>query len=66
MVNVLLAAIIKLLPKDLVAGLELVGEGGSVTVTGHPIAWIFVVASTAIDEVLVVLSAGQQTVKLYR
>ena len=64
MVNIVLALIIRLLPRDLAAGLAVVGEGGTLTVTGHPLAWIFVVTSALIDEAHTALSAMQQWIKL--
>jgi len=66
MINTLIAAVSRLLPRDLSAGLALVGEGGSLTLTGHPVAWVFVVTNVAIDEVHTLLSAIQQSIKLHR
>ena len=64
MVNIVLALIIRLLPRDLAAGLAVVGEGGTLTVTGHPVSWIFVVTNALIDEAHTALSAIQQWIKL--
>jgi len=66
MINGVLALIIRLLPRDLNAGLAVVGEGGELTLTGHPVSWVFVLGSTLIDEVSTVLSGAQQLIKLNR
>ena len=66
MTNGLLNLIIGLLPRDMNAGVSLVGEGASLTLTGHPLAWAFVICNWVIDEVHTALSAAHQAINLYR
>lgn len=66
MTDGVLKLIIKLLPRDLNAGLAVVGEGGNLTLTGHPLAWVFVMGSFVLEEVQTVLSACQQAIKMQR
>ena len=66
MIDGVLKLIIGLLPRDLNAGLAVVGEGGSLTLTGHPLAWVFVIGSFLINEIHLFLSATHQAIKMSR
>ena len=55
-INKMLKLIDGLLPKDLVVAASVLGEGGGLTLTGHPARWFFVLSMFAIDELLIVLS----------
>ncbi len=66
MADGVLKLIIKLLPRDLSAGLQIVGEGGSLTLTGHPLAWVFVIGSFVLDEIQTLLAACQKSIALQK
>ena len=56
----------RLTPRDLNAGLAVVGEGGNLTLTGHPLSWVFVIGSFVLQEVDTIVSAAHQAIKLRR